>query len=183
MEAYSLFMKIQKVLPEFFNLEPETLKEQFKLSDLDLEKLFACQTVFHNHLPFISWQVFEKVACVFNNDPSDFYHMQSLTPAEITWAVRTMRLIDNVTHFNEEVIAYMAFICHREGLLTVPTELSFEKGDQGMGVQYFLDDMNVSKELTPEAKKVQADMLKSIKDYVDAKAAKVKEELGMAHVK
>jgi hypothetical protein len=177
MEAYSLFLHCEKKLPNFFDLEPEVIKEALKLTDLDCEKILACQTVFHNHLPFVSHNVFEKVCSVFNDEPADFMHTQGCTPAEATWTVQCMRMLDPISPFSEQVLGYIAFVFYQEGFLTLPEQIAKETSEQGLKAQWFLDNYNRSKELFPDAKKNQQKMLQSIQEYCENKKQTVLKEV------
>jgi hypothetical protein len=176
-EAYSLFILAQKKLPEFFKLEPEIIQEALKINARDCEKLFVCQTVFHNHLPFVSHNVFEKACMVFNDEPADFMNTQDCTPAEVAWTIKCMRMIDPVSLFSEQVLGYIAFVFHKEGFVRFPEEIAKEKSEQGIEAQWFLDNFNRCKELSPEAEKIQQNMVQSIQEYCKNRMKKVTEEL------
>lgn len=179
MEAFSLFVKAEKSLPGWYELEPEVLKETLKLDSLEMEKLYACQTVFHSHSAFTDYHIFDKVCSVFNDEPADFKHIQDHHPTEITWAITQMRMIDKYTPFSEEVLAYIAFHLHKDGLMIVPTEIKTEKDISGkLDIEYFLNDFNKNASpLTEEAKKIQVSMLKKITNYINEKKEVVKKEL------
>jgi hypothetical protein len=177
MEAYSLFIKAQKELPDFFKLEPEVIQEALKISAFDCEKLFACQTIFHNHLAFTSHNIFEKVCSVLNNEPSDFMNTQEFTPAEATWTVMVMRMLDPVSLFSEEVLSYIAFAFFKDGFMSLPSAILKETSEQNLPASWFLDNFIKNKDLTEEAKKIQVDMLQSVQEYCYLKVSKLTEEL------
>jgi hypothetical protein len=179
MEAYSLFIKVQEVLPDFHNMEPETIKETLKLTDVELDKLFACQAIFNTNTVFTDWHVFEKVVVSVNDVQANFEYMQEVTPAEVTWGVKVIRMIDVGTPFSEEVLAYIATVFHREGFVLLPESIRQEKGNSGLSVEYFLKDMNKNNILTPQAKKIQQDMLARIDEYVKYRYEQTKKDLGI----
>lgn len=177
MEAYSLFIKANKQLPEFFSLEPETIKEALNLSDFEVEKLFVCQNIFHNHLAFDSKNIFEKTASVLNDEPSDFVNTQELTPAEVAWTFKVIRMIDPVSKFSSEVLAFAAFVFHQDGLVSFPPHISKETCNQDIPAERFLADFNSGAELSEEAKKIQQTMLQSIEAYCQNRLNNIGQEL------
>lgn len=178
MEAFSLFIKAEKAIPNWFELEPETLKEALHVSSLDLEKLFACQTVFHSHSAFTDYNIFDKVCSVFNDEPADFTYIQDHHPPEIVWTVVQMRMIDDVTPFSEEVMAYIAFHLHKDGIIYIPKEIENEKCLSNLlNIEYFLKEYNKnSAPLTKEAVVIQHKMLKKISEYVKIKQDNIAKE-------
>jgi hypothetical protein len=178
MEAYALFVKASAKLGDISEYEPETICAALKLNDQDCEKILAAANVFKMHTAFEDYHVFQKTALVFNDITVDFKTQQELHAPEIEWALATMRLLDPVFPFSNEVLSYIAVCLHEEGFLRATPHSNKEKTKDGLTVQYFLDEVNNHDSAHDDTGFiVQETIHKVVEDYYKQRKDKLYEEL------
>jgi hypothetical protein len=181
LEAVAAFIYAEKHLPKYYDLEPETLKEELDISDKTVEKILVCHGIFHDHAIFEQDHIFEKAACVLNDREADFDHRQELSTPELCWAIHCIREIDDTSPFDEMVLTYITAIIHDEGFLDIPKEFNQEKSIQGITMRALFKLLlppEVDKILAiPEVKEGQKEMHDRVNDYCNARKVKLGKEL------
>ena len=182
-EALTVFHLAEATFPNYYELEPETLKEGVGLSDLECEMVFVCQEIFTNHNVFRDWHVFEKAICVLNGRPANFLVTQELDPSEVVWGIEVIRKLDPESHFSEEVLSYIAVIFYDSGLIFLPESLKCEKSSQEIGLSFLFRMLYHHPKLNEEQEKIQNGMLHTINEYVSLRRMKSEMELRTQQVK
>lgn len=176
-EALTVFFLAEKKLPNFFELEPITIKENVNLSPIELEMVLCCQNIWHTHSAFEHWHVFEKTVAVLNDRQADFNRTQELSIPEICWAINNMRIIDSQSKFSNEVLAYIACYLHEEGYTSVPEELN-EKASDGESILHLLLELNAKGyHLSAEAMAIETEKKNIIINYIHNRLLKLSSEL------
>lgn len=176
-EPLSIFFTAETIHPEFWELEPEILREISGFSHLDCEKALVCQIIFHNHCVFTEWNVFEKVCCVLNDRPANFLLSQELYPSEILYAYHIIRGIDPKSPFSQEVLSHICCVFANDGLMMVPEIMKKEIGDEGISIEFTMRLVSNVEKLDSEQEKVQKLMLGAIEKYVQARLEKSSSEI------
>jgi len=173
-EALTVFFLAQAKFPDFFQYEPETIKSKLNLDLMELEELLCCQNIWHNLTPFEDWHIFEKTVCVLNQRHSNFLITQDINPSEICWAIKSMRRIDDQSLFSDEVLEYISVILHHEGFITAPDILKTEQSYTGLGVDFFLKQLNKHHEYHDY--KSKNEIFNNINNYVSDRQVKFEHE-------
>lgn len=95
-----------------------------QLSELCRQKLRAIQATKSSLLPWKVWQVFEKVAVVFNGTLPTFASLQPLSIEELYVAVDMLDFLRKVP-YSDEVKLYMAAAVLEDDIFFVPPPLDF----------------------------------------------------------
>lgn len=139
---------------EWVDLEPETIKFELGLGDLDFDKLNILFSMEKNALLFYTDAVF-LMHCidVLNNNVADFEHLPIPTSLEMAWAIRELEDASG-THlqFSSIVKHVVTYILKEEGY-TSPTPY-FEKfveegvlptgeevGDKAKAIRLYIEGM------------------------------------------
>ena len=178
-EALVLFLEASKKLPpDFIDLEPETICQMMKISRKDCAKIFAIATAIYHHAIFEDYDVFEKAVVTLNDDDADFSIRQEINACEIAWAVKAIRMTDDLYPFSTSILSAIAIYLHEEGFLQVPEVLASEKSNQGFTIQVLLNELNQNKNpLSNEGIKVQKMLQDNVSSYVADRTAKLNSEL------
>jgi len=116
--------------PDWYGWEAETLWDEIpqefgtQISELCRQKIRAIQACKSSFLPWKSWQVFEKVATVFNGSLPVFRIAQPLSVEEIYAAVDILDFLRKVP-YDDQVKLYMAATVLDNDLFFVPPPLDF----------------------------------------------------------
>lgn len=115
---------------DWLSWEPETLrttleKEQAVIIPSEVwEKIMALRNILWVDSFWKRWEVFEKVACAFNQIKPNFGEMQYLSPAQLAYAVNCANAIRTLP-FSMEINCYLAAKLANDGLILAPRELAF----------------------------------------------------------
>lgn len=128
---------------DWVNWEPETIwqildVDRYEQSVYNKNKLQALQMVLSNSLFWKDWLAFEKCVLAFNNVPPRFDVIESVSPAQMAYAIRIARQVRKIETtkqsgrlpaFDVEVKKYIAIRSYLDGLIYLPEPLDFAQNE------------------------------------------------------
>jgi hypothetical protein len=135
------------------------------------DMIMALQLIVTSNMVFEDMHVFEKVTCALNQNHVDFNVIQPCEVDEIAFTVDVLLHIrGEKTHFEDEVLGYIAACAKTSGIVYLPPEL------YPPGAQRFLDAMHNDLELAEKVRlkkddgspayQIQVIQLKEVAEYV-----------------
>jgi hypothetical protein len=152
--AVALLAALKALLGDYTRWEPETLWLELERRDINVPKenqvkIQAALTLLF--VPSFYWDaiVFEKTALAFDGGHINPQALEEASTAQLAWAVREASWIlsrheEDPRSCEHEPAAYAGIVAHREGLVVMPSQLSFG--------QEQLDRLNASGNLAKEVK-------------------------------
>lgn len=152
--AVALLSALKALLGDYKRWEPETLWLELDRRDINVPKenrvkIQAGLTLLF--VPSFYWDaiVFEKTALAFDGGHINPSALEEASTAQLAWATREASWIlsqheEESRTCEHEPAAYAGIVAHREGLVVMPSELSFG--------QWQLDRLNASGSLAKEVK-------------------------------
>jgi hypothetical protein len=120
-------MTIIEILKAEEAVLPETLRMLFPaLSEEDLEKLQAINTLLHSSQPFENMYIFEKIVLALNGQKPVFSVMEGATPEQIFYAFYIIGNLDSNFYFDWEVKQWVKYTLEKEGVFFLPPELNYQ---------------------------------------------------------
>lgn len=121
-------MTIAEVLREKEPYLPESIRMLFpQLTEPELEKVFALNTLLHSAQPFEDFYVFEDIVLALNGISPDFSAMQGCTPEQIFYAFYIAgKLSPEPFYYDWEIKQWAKFSLNNEGVYFYPPELGYQ---------------------------------------------------------
>ncbi len=121
---------LKKYGPEFLIWETETIQlrvpKDFNtqaVSDINLQKIFACKTLHLVDTFWERWEVFCWCAMAFNGLYPNFEVMQVPTAVQAMIAIEVARRLREDIKYSDEVQAYLTNVLQHDGLFILPKNL------------------------------------------------------------
>ncbi len=121
-------MTVSEVLQQEEAYLPETIRMLFpSLSETELEKVFALNTILHSKQPYEDFYVFEDIVLALNGIKPDFRVMQGCTPEQIFYAFYIIgKLNKDPFYFDWEIKQWTKLMLRENGVYFYPPELDFD---------------------------------------------------------
>lgn len=163
---------------DYLKFEPETLKSELNPSDMAFDKIMAGITLRVTSSFWYDITSFEKIALAINSRPVSFEEYQSLSPAEITYAVVEAAMIDKPVPFSEDISIYISKILYDAGYAVAPDYIEHYYSNNkrfSRGINKKLHDM--TKKSVGNDEKIQTAKLDMIEEYIKQQLASLITEL------
>lgn len=119
-------MTIVDLLKEKEAVLPETIRMLFPyLTEEELDKVQAINTLLHSSQPYENMYIFEKIVLALNGQRPDFTVMEGATPEQIFYAFYVIGKLHKNFYFDWEVKQWVKYSLEREGVFFTPPELNF----------------------------------------------------------
>lgn len=120
-------MTIAEALRSEEALLPETFRMLFpKLSEEELEKVQALNTLLHNTQPYENFYIFEKIVLALNGVKPNFEVMEGATPEQIFYAFHILGQFGFEPYFDWEVKQWVKYTLEQNGIFFLPPELKYD---------------------------------------------------------
>jgi len=121
-------MTILEILKAEEAVLPETLRMLVpSLTEEELEKVQAVNTLLHSSQPYENMHVFEKIVLALNEQKPDFSVMEGCTAEQIFYAFYLIGKIHTNFYFDWEIKQWVKFTLQKEGVFFFPPELNYQE--------------------------------------------------------